>query len=76
MPDDKPTTNETPSKDVPQLGLVDLAAVVRIIDTVSRRGAFEGAELAEIGGLRNRFVAFLNANAPKQEEQPADQKAE
>jgi hypothetical protein len=67
------TTEQTP----PQLGLADLAAVVRIIDTVSRRGAFEGPELADVGGLRNRFVTFLNANAPKQDEQPAtDKKAE
>ena len=45
----------------------DLAAVIRMIDTVSRRGAFEGSELSDVGTLRNRFVAFINANAPKQE---------
>ena len=51
----------------PQLGLSDLAAVVRMIDMVSRRGAFEGSELSEVGMLRGRFVDFINANAPKQE---------
>ena len=70
------TTPEiTKPADVPALGLADLAAVVRLIDTVSRRGAFEGAELAEIGLLRNRFVSFVNANAPKQEEQPSEPQA-
>ena len=47
------------------LSLSDLASVVQLIDVCSRRGAFEGAELAAIGGLRNRISDFLKANTPK-----------
>jgi hypothetical protein len=49
----------------PQLGLNDLAAVVQMIDVCSKRGAFEGPELASVGDLRTRFVEFLKANQPK-----------
>jgi hypothetical protein len=52
----------------PQLSLNDLVAVVQLIDVVSRRGAFEGSELAVIGALRNRLEAFLKASAPKPSE--------
>lgn len=51
-----------------QLGLNDLAAVVQMIDVCSKRGAFEGAELAAIGALRTRFVDFLKANTPKDQQ--------
>jgi hypothetical protein len=47
------------------LALNDLASVVQLIDVCSRRGAFEGAELAAVGGLRNRISDFLKANTPK-----------
>lgn len=56
--------NATPA----QLGLNDLAAVVQLIDVCSKRGAFEGAELAAIGALRTRFVDFLKANTPKDQQ--------
>jgi hypothetical protein len=54
----------------PQLGLNDLAAVVQMIDIVSRRGAFEGPELTAIGALRGRFEAFVKASTPKPTEEP------
>lgn len=59
----------------PQLGLNDLAAVVQMIDVCSKRGAFEGPELAAIGTLRARFVDFLKANTPKDQQggAPAEQ---
>ena len=44
-----------------QLSLADLAAVVQIIDATTKRGAFEGAELETVGGVRNRFAAFVQA---------------
>ena len=53
-------------QEAPQLGLQDIATFVQIIDLVSRRGGFEGPELEQIGGLRNRTVAFLNAAAEAQ----------
>ncbi len=62
-----PTATNTPDQPAAsaQLGLNDLAAVVQLIDVCSKRGAFEGAELAAIGTLRTRFVEFLKANQPK-----------
>lgn len=56
----------------PQLALQDLAAVIQIIDICSKRGAFEGAELEAVGQIRGRFARFVQANAPKQEEAPAE----
>lgn len=53
-----------------QLSLQDIATMVQIIDICSRRGGFEGTELEAVGGLRNRVVKFLNANAPKDGDAP------
>jgi hypothetical protein len=53
----------------PQLGLNDLAAAIQIIDVCSKRGAFEGAELETVGGVRGRLAAFVQANAPQKEEE-------
>jgi hypothetical protein len=50
------------------LGLGDLAAVIQIIDVCSKRGAFEGPELESVGQVRGRIAAFVQANAPQQEE--------
>ena len=51
----------------PQLSLNDFALVVNIIDTCTERGAFKGNELAPVGQLREKFVAFIKANTPDQE---------
>jgi len=51
-----------------QLSINDIQATVQVIDVVTKRGAFEGSELEAVGGLRNRFATFLNANAPKEQE--------
>ena len=50
-----------------QLGLNDIAAVVQIIDVVTKRGAFEGPELEAVGVLRNRFAEFVKSKQPAQE---------
>ena len=52
------------------LSLQDIATAVQIIDICSWRGGFEGPELASVGGLRERFVSFVQANAPKDEPAP------
>lgn len=39
--------------------LQDLGTVVQIIDVVTKRGAFEGGELADVGALRNKIVEFV-----------------
>ncbi|OUW42807.1 hypothetical protein CBD41_08395 [bacterium TMED181] len=49
-----------------QLSLQDIATMAQIVDLCSKRGAFEGQELEAVGGLRNRIVAFLEANQPKE----------
>lgn len=54
------------------ISLQDIATVVQMIDVVSRRGAFEGNEMAGVGMLRNKMEMFLRQNAP-QGEQPQGQ---
>ena len=46
------------------LTLQDISTVVQIIDAVSRRGGFEGQELAGVGALRNKIVAYVNQRSP------------
>jgi hypothetical protein len=56
----------------PGIGLQDIAACVQIIDIVAKRGAFEGAELADVGTVRNRLTAFLDANKPAEPDAEED----
>lgn len=51
-----------------QLTLNDFALVVNIIDACTERGAFKGNELASIGQIREKFVAFIKANTPEGEQ--------
>ena len=55
-----------------QLSLQDISTMVQVIDICSKRGGFEGPEMEAVGGLRNRIVAFVNANAAQQGEQVPD----
>lgn len=59
---------ETGTVEAPQLGIGDLAGAIQIIDVCSRRGAFEGSELENVGALRARLAAFVQANSPAPEE--------
>jgi len=52
------------------LSLQDIATFVQIIDTASRRGAFEGREMAGIGTLRNKTEMFLRQASEQQGQQP------
>lgn len=63
-------TEQVQEQDV-QLSLNDIAAVVQVIDVVTKRGAFEGSELEAVGLLRNRFAKFVDAKMPKQEAEDA-----
>lgn len=56
-----------------QLTLNDLAAVVQLIDVVTARGALRGDELTQVGTIRDRFAAFVQA---AQENNDADAKAD
>jgi hypothetical protein len=65
---DTTKTEQAPEQNpaaAPQLAINDLAAVVQMIDVVSRRGAFEGSELTAVGALRAKFADFVQASAPK-----------
>lgn len=57
----------------PQLTLNDFALVVNIIDACTERGAFKGNELVSVGQLREKFVAFVKANTPEQEERAEEE---
>lgn len=43
------------------LTLQDLVLVAQIIQLTSQRGAFKAEELADVGGLYNKLVAFLQS---------------
>ncbi len=71
MKEDKidPTLTEevAPPVENPGLSLNDITACVSIIDIVTKRGAFEGPEMADVGAVRNRLAAFLAAAKAAQE---------
>lgn len=48
----------------PEINLGDFAVAVAIIDTVAKRGAFEGEELADVGRLRERLTNFIEYHKP------------
>ena len=54
------------------LSLNDITACVSIIDIVTKRGAFEGSEMADVGAVRNRLAKFLEA-AKAAQTPPSDQ---
>lgn len=59
-----------------QLSLQDIATVVQMVDVVSRRGGFEGNEMAGVGMLRNKLELFLRQNAPEGEQPQGQMPAE
>jgi hypothetical protein len=80
MKEDKidPTLTEevAPPVENPGLSLNDITACVSIIDIVTKRGAFEGPEMADVGAVRNRLATFVDAAKAAQEpasDQPTDQ---
>lgn len=54
------------------INLGDISTMVQVIDAVSRRGGFAGEELAGVGMLRNKLVAYVNQNAPQPQEGAGD----
>jgi len=67
-------TETTENTENPTIQLVDLANALRIIDVAAKRGAFEGAELSQVGAVRDKIAAFLNAVTPAEE--PAAEQTE
>ena len=44
-----------------QITVADLDALRSIVDTAASRGAFRGAELAQVGAVYDKLTAFLNS---------------
>lgn len=65
---DQVETQATEAPAAPELQIRDLALAVNIIDLCSKRGAFEGPEMEQVGALRGRLAAFVKASLPPQEE--------
>lgn len=60
----------------PTLTLQDLTLVMQVIETGTERGAWKAGELASVGNLYDRILAFLTAAGaiqPKQEEEKETQ---
>jgi glutamate synthase domain-containing protein 1 len=70
-----PTQEQQEQAEV-QISLQDIATIVQMIDVVSRRGAYEGNEMAGVGMLRNKLEAFLRQNAPEGENPEGQMPAE
>ena len=66
----------TPESDDQGLNLNDIRACVTIIDIVTKRGAFEGPEMADVGSVRNRLDNFLKAAAEAQKPAEGEGEAE
>ena len=57
------------------LNVQDIVNAIKIIDVVSGRGAVKGDELSSVGAVRDRLVAFVNANTPQQTEEDVEPKS-
>lgn len=55
--DNAPTTA---SVEPVQLTISDLQVLARIVDLASRRGAFQAAELSQVGEAYNKLAGFLS----------------
>ena len=55
------------------LTLEDLLLVAQTIQICSARGAFKAEELAAVGGVYNRVVAFLEASGALQKTNTGDE---
>ena len=66
----------TPESGDQGLNLNDIRACVTLIDIVTKRGAFEGPEMADVGSVRNRLDNFLKAAAEAQKPAEGEGEAE
>ena len=56
-------TQTAPAAD-PQLTLADLQGMMVVINTASKRGAFQAAEMSQVGGLYERIEAYVKHMSP------------
>lgn len=52
---------QQPQQEQPSLNLQDLILVAQIIQISSQRGTFKADELANVGTLYNKLIAFLQS---------------
>jgi hypothetical protein len=57
----EPQEPQETQQPAPSLTLQDLVLVAQIIQLTSSRGAFKAEELADVGGLYNKLVTFLQS---------------
>ena len=55
-------TVEQPTAPAANLSIQDLLLVAQTIQVVAQRGVFRAEEMANIGGLYDRIIAFLTAS--------------
>lgn len=60
------TQEQAAEQQAPSLTLQDLVLVAQIIQIGSQRGTFRAEELAEVGNLYTKLVAFLQATGALQ----------
>jgi len=56
-----PVAEPPAQQPAPSLTLQDLVLVAQIIQLTTQRGAFKAEELADVGGLYNKLVTFLQS---------------
>jgi hypothetical protein len=76
MSEEQVTEQPQPQAEAPNLSLQDLIQVVKLIQAVAQRGAIRAEEMSAVGGIHDRFIAFLEANGavqrtPAPEAEPA-----
>lgn len=54
------------------LSTQDVANAVSIIDICVKRGAIEGSELSAVGSVRDKLVAFVEANKTVDQDKKED----
>jgi hypothetical protein len=54
-------TAQPAQQPAPSLTLQDLVLVAQIIQLTTQRGAFKAEELADVGGLYNKLITFLQS---------------
>jgi len=52
---------QAPQQPAAQITLQDLVVVAQIIQLTTQRGAFKAEELADVGNLYNKLIAFLQS---------------
>jgi hypothetical protein len=72
----KDTMTQEKQTEQVQLTIADLQVIGSIIDLASRRGAFQAAELSQVGTTYDKLTKFLTFVKESQEKETGEAKAE